>query len=317
MSLLILKAGVLATVQDLGRNGFRRFGINPNGAMDTHAARLINILLGNEETAGVLEMHFPAPVLQFEAETVIALGGADFGAKINGEKIENWCPIVVEKNSILSFSERESGARCYLAVKNRFAAENWLNSQSTNLKAKIGGFDGRALNKGDRLTFTKLPTNNKQRTNYKLSPALIPVYSNFPTVRVTAGAEWEKLTTESQSAFLSGSFTVRHESDRMGFRLRGAELQLRETVELVSSAVNFGSIQLLPDGQLIVLMADHQTTGGYGRIAHVAAIDLPLLAQLNANDQVYFQVIPLAEAENLNLQFERDLSYLKTICRFL
>jgi len=313
MSILVLKSGILSTFQDLGRNGFRRLGINPNGAMDRHAARLINILLGNAETEAVLEMHFPAPCFRFEEDALFALGGADFSARLNEREIENWRPILAAKTDVLSFSERKSGARIYLSVQGGLKTEKWLGSASVNLRAGIG----RALQKGDRIFFnSKLKTQNS-KFNYKISDSLIPRYSGFPTVRVTAGAEFDALTAFGAEEFLKNSFAVTINSDRMGFRLKGEPLHLLDDVRLVSSAVNFGTIQLLPDGQMIILMADHQTTGGYPRLAHVAAIDLPLVAQLNPNDKVYFKLISLPEAEDFILEREKDLNLLKTAIKLI
>lgn len=313
MSISILKSGILTTFQDTGRNGFRRFGINPGGAMDRRAARLINILLGNAETEAVLEMHFPAPVLKFEADAFIALGGADFSARLNEKPIENWRPIFANKNDVLSFPERKSGARIYLAARGGFQTEKWLASASANLRAGIG----KALQKGDEVFLNSKFEIQNSKFNCKISNSMIPRYSNFPTVRVTAGAEFDALTAFGAETFLKNSFSVTPNSDRMGFRLAGEPLYLLEDVRLVSSAVNFGTIQLLPDGQMIVLMADHQTTGGYPRLAHVAEIDLPLVAQLNANDKIYFKMISLPEAENLILQREKDLSLLKTAVKLI
>lgn len=301
----------------MGRENFRRFGINPNGAMDKTASRLINILLGNDDAEAVLEMHFPAPALQFEENAVIALGGADFSPTLNEQPIENRRPITVQKDGILKFTHRNFGSRSYLSVAGGFSVEKWLDSASTNLRAETGGFHGRAFQKNDRLFFKQKTKHKGLRTNIKLSPSLFPFYSRFPTVRIIAGAEWGNLTEESQQNFHSRSFTIRSESDRMGFRLKSAPLEIREKIEIVSSAVNFGTIQLLPDGQLIILMADHQTTGGYPRIANVASIDLPLLAQLNPNDTVNFHLISVAEAENLLVQQEIELNYLRTAIRFL
>jgi antagonist of KipI len=316
MSILIQKSGILSTIQDLGRKGFRQLGINPNGAMDFRAVRLINILLGNDETEAVLEMHFPAPEILFETDVIVALGGADFGAKINDNPIENWRPFFIEKNQLLSFTKKTFGCRAYLSVKGGFKIEKWLGSASTNLTAKIGGFNGRNLIKGDKLPFKQRTANNQQRINYKISKSLIPRYSSFPTVRVVAGAEFEELTALSERNFLKQIFNVRSDSDRMGFRFEGEPLYLLDDKELVSSAVNFGTIQLLPDGQMIVLMADHQTSGGYPRIAHVVSTDLPVLAQLGANDKVGFEMISMPEAENLLLEFEKDLNFLRIGCQF-
>lgn len=304
-------------MQDLGRVGFGRFGINPNGAMDKTAARLINILLGNGENEAVLETHFPTPVLQFEEPATIALGGADFAAHLNDKSVENWRFIQVEKGDVLEFRHRNFGARAYLSVRGGFQIPEWLGSRSTNLQAEIGGFKGCAFRKNDRLSFKQQTANSGQRANFKISNSLIPFYSRFPTARVVAGAEWENLTKESRNIILSNSFTISRESNRMGFRLSGEGLSLTENIELLSSAVNFGTIQLLPDGQLIILMADHQTTGGYPRVGNVAAVDLPLLAQLNPGDTVNFYLISVAEAENLFVEREIELNYLRTAIGFL
>ncbi len=318
MSIFFQKGGLLSTIQDLGRQNFRRFGINPNGAMDRQAARLINILLGNFETEAVLEMHFPAPILEFEANAIIALGGADFGARLNEKPIENWRPFFVEKGDVLKFTKKNFGNRAYLAVKDGFAVEKWLGSSSTNLRAKIGGFSGRSLQTGDRIEFNekwKMEDGKFSSQNlkfpYKISNDLIPPYSSTPTVRIVAGEEFEGLTALSEQYLSTESFTISINSDRMGFRLRGKPLYLLDNIELVSSAITFGTIQLLPDGQMIILMADHQTSGGYPRIAHVALVDLPIVAQLGANDRVSFELISLADAENILLQKESELNRLK------
>lgn len=317
MSILINKAGILTTVQDLGRNNFRRFGINQNGAMDKIAVRLINSLLGNEENCAVLEMHFPAAEILFEEPASFALGGADFSAILNGEPIENWRIYQGEKGSTLKFEQKSFGNRVYLAIKGGFKITKWLGSASTNLKAKIGGFEGRKLQTGDRISFNQIPNTKSQIRNSFVSNSLIPFYSKFPTVRVIAGAEFDDLTAVSQQNFLHETFTITRNSDRMGFRLQGEPLYLQTPKELVSSAVNFGTIQLLPDGQLIVLMADHQTSGGYARLANVISMDLPLLAQLGANDKAAFHLISIEEAENLAVRFEKDLNLLKTAAKFL
>jgi antagonist of KipI len=262
-------------------------------------------------------MHFPAPILQFDEPATIALGGADFAAYLNEKPIENWRPVRVEKGGVLEFRQRNFGARIYLSVRDGFQIPGWLGSRSTNLSAKIGGFDGRAFQKNDRLFFNKRTPKDEQRTNYRISMSVLPFYSRFPTVRVVASAEWKNLSEESQEKFLSNTFSIRRESDRMGFRLTGENLNLTEKIELLSSAVSFGTIQLLPDGQLIILMADHQTTGGYPRVGCVATVDLPLLTQLNPGDTVNFYLISINGAENLLVQQEIELNYLRTAVRFL
>jgi antagonist of KipI len=316
MSILIKKEGLLATIQDLGRNGFRRFGINPNGVMDKTSVRLINILLQNDENEAVIEMHFPAPEILFEETAIFALGGADFGANLDNKPIENWQIWNAEKGSTLKFTDKIKGTCAYLSIQGGFKLKTWLNSASTNLTAEIGGFEGKKLQQNDRISFNHKPQTTNHKPNAKISNSLIPFYSKFPTVRIIESTETELLTAFSQELLLKTCFTITLNSNRMGFRLQGEPLYLLNDKELVSSAVNFGTIQLLPDGQMIILMADHQTTGGYPRIAHVIPTDLPLLAQLGANDKVAFHLISLQEAENLLIEFENNLNFLKTAVKF-
>jgi antagonist of KipI len=312
MSIQILKSGILTSVQDLGRRNFRRFGINPNGVMDAAATRLINVLLGNDENEAVLEMHFPAAEILFEENAFFAVGGADFSARLGDAATENWRPFYAEKGSVLRFAEKKSGSRAYFSVKGGFAVEKWLGSAATNLKAGIGGFDGRSLRQNDRLHFRRpAAAKIEQRISFKISAGLLPFYSRFPAVRVVEGAEFGLLTAGGRETFLHEDFTVSHDSDRMGFRLSGTPLRAAEKKEIISSAVNFGTVQLLPDGQLIILMADHQTSGGYPRLANVISVDRPLLGQLGEGDKAAFHRVTLAEAENLQIEFEKNLNLLK------
>ncbi|MEP6788318.1 MAG: biotin-dependent carboxyltransferase family protein [Acidobacteriota bacterium] len=316
MSILLQKSGILTTVQDLGRTKYRRFGINPNGAMDQTATRLINILLGNYENEAVLEMHFPAPQIVFEAHAIFAIGGGDLTPTLDGQPIENWRCVFAKKRSILKFAGKRSGNRSYLAVKGGFKVPEWLGSSSTNLAANIGGFKGRKLGSGDRIELKAKVKSKKPQIGFRVSNTLIPHYSPFPTVRVIAGAEFESLTNASQKLILGQDFTISNNSNRMGFRLAGEPIALAKSQELVSAAVNFGTIQLLPDGQLIVLMADQQTAGGYPRVAHVITHDLPLLAQLGANDKVAFHIVSIEDAEKLALEYEKELNFLRVGCKF-
>jgi antagonist of KipI len=316
MSILLQKAGVMTTVQDLGREGFRQMGINPGGVMDRAAARLINILIGNHESEGVLEIHFPAAEILFESDAVFALGGADFSAGLDGRPARNWRPQFAPKGSVLRFAAKTSGNRAYLAVAGGVKLEKWLGSASTNLVAKLGGFQGRRLEKGDRI-FLNTGGATAAPHEGSVSSSLIPRYGRFPTVRITPGAEFDALSATDQQTLVKENFVISANSDRMGYRLHGKPIHPAHNNQIVSSAVNFGTIQLFPDGQLIVLMADHQTSGGYPRVGQVAAIDLPLLAQLGTNDKVAFHMITPAEAEDLLMDFERDLKTLKIGCGLL
>lgn len=316
MSVTFLTNSLLTTVQDLGRDGFRAFGINQNGALDKKAVRLINILLGNDENEAVLEIHFPAPKILFEKDALIAIGGADFFAQLDDEKIENWQTIAVKKGQTLRFPKKIRGNRLYLSIKGGFEIEDWLNSKSTNLKAEIGGFEGRNLRKNDRINFRFQISNFKLKNPLKISPRLAMDDAESHKIRIIEGAEFDLLTGFSLENLLKNEYTISPQSDRMCFRLAGEPLYFLHEKELVSSAVAFGTIQLLPDNQMIVLMADHQTTGGYPRIGNVVRADLPRLAQLGAGDKISFTIVSFEEAENLTLEFERNLNFLKTAVNF-
>lgn len=316
MSLVVQKEGILTTLQDLGRKSFQRYGINSNGVMDKIAVRLINILLGNDENEAVLEIHFPADSFLFEQSIFFALGGADFSAELNGETIKNWRVYFAEAGSILKFTKKNLANRAYLSVMNGFDIKSWLNSKSTNLLGKIGGFEGRKLKKGDVLKFNSSFSRSKTKLNRIISNSLIPFYSKLPTVRIIKCAEFEQLNTVSIQILQTETFQISNDSNRMGFRLNGKKLCRISKEEILSSAVNFGTIQLLPDGNLVVLMADRQTSGGYPRIANVISTDLPLISQLGANDKVGFHIVSLQEAEDLSYDFERNLNLLKIACKF-
>ena len=307
MSLLVAKLGILSTVQDLGRTGYRSLGINPSGVMDRTAARIVNTLLGNDDSEGVLELHFPAGEFVFESEVSFAIGGADFGASLNGREVRNWSSVPANKGDVLKFSELRTGTRAYLAVAGGFRIDKWIGSKSTNMVASVGGLHGRRLTSGDRIEFAE-PRKSGSKT---VGPSMVPRYSRFPTVRVIAGAEFELLTAVGESRFLNSAFTLTGGSNRMGYRLSGEAVHLFDGKEMVSAAVSFGTIQLLPDGQLIVLMADHQTSGGYPRIANVIDADLPLLAQLGPGDGVSFHLVTIEEAERAIFALERDLNLLR------
>jgi antagonist of KipI len=307
MPLVVSKPGILTTVQDLGRTGYRSLGINPGGVMDRTATRIINTLLGNDGWEAVLELHFPAGEFVFETEISFAIGGADLGALLNGRELRNWSVASANNGDVLKFSERRTGNRGYLAVAGGFRVDEWLGSKSTNLVASAGGFQGRKLAAGDRIEFVE----RRKVSPKTVGPSIVPRYSRFPTVRIIAGAEFDLLTAISERRLLNSAFTVTNESNRMGYRLSGDPLHLLDSKEMVSAAVSFGTIQHLPDGQLIVLMADHQTSGGYPRVANVIESDLPLLAQLGPGDGVSFHLVTIEEAERELLEFARELNILR------
>ncbi len=316
MSILIERPGIFTTVQDLGRHGYRRFGINPAGVMDPAAARLINAILGNDDDGAVLETHFPGPTIIFEEETTAALGGADLLPQLDDAPLPTWQVFNVKQGSTLKFTGKRQGHRCYLAVKGGFDLQPWLGSLSTNLFAGRGGFLGRRLESGDRIKVNRRNMPTPVLMHRQISPWVIPPYSDSPTIRILPGAEFEGLTNESREKFFNQEFTISTTSDRMGFRLEGEPIEMSDRQELVSAAVGHGTVQALPDDQLIVLLADHQTTGGYPRLAHVISRDLPLIGQLGPGDKFTFQMTTVEEAEQLKLEFERNLKFLRAGSKF-
>jgi len=318
MSLQIIKAGILDTIQDQGRYGYQHLGINPCGAMDLYAAQLANALLGKDLNAAVIEIHFPTPKILFQKETIICITGANFSPTIDHKKIPVNQPIAINKNTVLHFEKMLSGARCYLSIFHDLDLKKWLNSYSTNLVAGAGGFNGRALKKADTLNFK----NNfeykylAEGNSFALLPWTIEATSLKKEIRFIKGNEWEWLTDDATKIFVEGNYKILNNSNRMGYRLEGNALKVKEEMQLISSGVTFGTIQLLPNGQMIVLMADHQTTGGYPRIGHVINADLSILAQCNPGDEIKFKAVELAIAEQEFLQQQRDLQQMQTGSKF-
>lgn len=313
MLIKITRPGIFTTIQDLGRPGFRALGIGPGGAMDGFAAAAANYLVGNEPQDPVIEMHFPAPEIFFESEALASITGANFTPVLDGQPVETWKPVLVKKNSTLLFDRHKSGARAYLATNPCIMPGNWLNSFSTNTRVKAGGHGGRALQKSDIIAVQDKEHPIPRADFLELTEMDTRIYGDRK-LRCIAGPEWHLLDEASGSRFQEASYMITTQSDRMGYRLKGANLALRDPVEMVSSPVDCGTIQLLPGGQLIILMADHQTTGGYPRIASVISADLPKLAQSAIADPLLFELTDLDTAEELLFSMYRELELIKNTC---
>jgi KipI family sensor histidine kinase inhibitor len=294
----VLRAGMLTTVQDLGRFGQRAAGVPLSGAMDSMALRVANFLVGNPAGTAALEFTLVGPEVEFLSDAVVALGGAEFHG------LPRWQPVRVPAGTRLDFGAARSGARGYLAVAGGFAANTVFGSGSTYLRAGFGGFAGRALRAGDMLRGPRVA--RQVRDHWRIDERILPRYSSSPTVRVVRGTQGEEMGT----ALFSGKFQVTPQSDRMGLRLSGSKLVRTSAAELLSTAVTPGTIQVPPDGQPIILMADAQTIGGYPQAAHVITVDLPLVAQLRPGDSVEFCEVSLEDAEKLLLAREQALSIL-------
>jgi len=320
MSLTVTKAGICDTVQDLGRRGYQHRGINPGGVMDGWAAQIINLLAGNDPGAAVIEMHFPAAAMAFQEDCILVIGGADFTPVINGNEVPLHQPLLVQVGSELQFRSRKKGSWCYIAVRGGFAVEPWLGSCSTHLKAGAGGWQGRVLQKNDTIHFRlRQSSSQKHSRGFAIFPWGAAAFADpAPSneIWIVTGNEWKELNEESKQMIGESSFTLQPSSDRMGYSIKGPALSLLKDEQLVSSAVGFGTIQLLPDGQLVILMADHQTTGGYPRIGHVVKAHLPRLAQLQPGSNLAFKMISHSTAEQLLLQQYRHIKELKNACDF-
>ncbi|MGQ0740059.1 MAG: biotin-dependent carboxyltransferase family protein [Bacteroidota bacterium] len=318
MSLQIIKAGILDTIQDGGRYGHQHLGINPSGAMDKYAMQVANALVGNRLTEAVIEMHFPASVFLFGYPALIAVSGANFSAAINGDAIPHLHPVWVNKNDVLQFRKPVQGARAYMAIAGGMQTNEWMGSHSTHLKAMAGGYNGRNLHKGDEILFRQSFPPTPGEADFIVLPwqADIKYADDTKELLTLQGNEWDRLSTESKENFTMTSFVITQQSDRMGYRLNNIPLPVMTNEEVVSSAVSFGTVQLLPDGKLIILVADHQTTGGYPRVAHVISAQHSRLAQLKAGDKIHFRFTDLKTAEELWVKQQQHLLQLQNACTF-
>jgi antagonist of KipI len=326
MSLRIIRPGLLTTVQDLGRPGYQHLGVVVSGAMDALALRVANLLVGNAQGAGGLEITLLGPTIHFESDQLIALTGADLSPTLNGQPASMHRPIAVRAGTLLAFGAARAGSRAYLAVAGGLAVPLVLGSRSTYLRAGLGGWHGRALRAGDELPVGDSTTIGQQlrellaptaaprawaAARWTPGPTLCPTPRLKSLIRAMRGPEYEQFAPATQQAFWHKPFTITPAADRMGYRLFGPELRRETTAELLSSAVTFGTVQVPPGGQPIVLLGDAQTTGGYPRLAQVITADFGALAQAAPGQQLQFQEVSLAEAQALYLAQERRLRTLR------
>jgi antagonist of KipI len=273
----LIKKGLLDTWQSLPSYGLQHEGIPPGGAMDTFSLQIANALVGNDIYDKVLEMHFPAGVYQFETSTLLAICGADFTACVDNVAVPMNQPIKVPPGAILSCKKPVSGQRVYIAT--RALADEQVS------RVKI-------------LPWSMNPEN---------------VFTNEP-IRMLCGREWDQIKACSQQLFLSKEFGISATSNRMGYQLIQDPLKTVITPPLLSSAVTAGTIQLIPSGQLVILMAAHQTTGGYPRIAHVISVDLPRLAQKGPGDSLRFSLTDAMTAEYEWILQQNYLQQVRNVC---
>jgi antagonist of KipI len=294
VALQVEKPGLLTTIQDLGRPGHRKFGVPPSGAMDRFALAAANRLVGNPEGAGGLECALGGPVLLALQPCLVAVTGADFTPCVNGAEVPLWTGVYLAAGERLSFAGRRWGARCYVAVAGGLSGSRWLGSISTYLLVEKGGFDGRTLEAGDVLSLAA-PAPRPLIAGRHLSRRLLPEYGKEPALAAIPGPHHTRLKRPSRTTLWKSSFEVSRDADRMGYRLQGQQLELTGR-ELLSIGLTVGAVQLPLGGQPILLMADHQTAGGYPVILGVTRAALPLAAQLLPGDRLSFRETTAAEA---------------------
>jgi antagonist of KipI len=309
MSLIEVRApGLLTTVQDLGREGFGPMGVSPSGAADAVALRVGNRLAGNAEGAAGLEMTLLGGTFFFREAVVAALTGSDFAPALDDRRVETWSSVEIRAGQTLQLGPTRAGARCYLCVRGGIDVKPFLGSASTHLLSGIGGFEGRALRKGDVLkvgraieafrTFRK--RNLARRALEKLAPRKV--------LRVTAGPQSDWFSKEEQKMFYAGTYRVTEESNRMGLRLEGAAIASAPGGEMISEGVSLGAVQITASGLPIILFVEQQTTGGYPKIANVISADMSSLGQLRPRDEIRFELVKMETARALLAEREELLA---------
>lgn len=309
MSIRVLSKGLLTTVQDLGRFGFQAQGVPVSGAMDTDAACVGNLLVGNTVDKGVLELAFAGADLQFEQGGYCAVTGGDFSPAINGTAIDTHCAYPVKAGDRLTFGAVKTGNYCYVAVSGGIDVPPIMGSRSTYTRAALGGFCGRKLEKGDCIPVGSHP---HKLLNLHLRKTVPPDFScDVAQIRVILGPQDDCFTSDGLETFFREEYTVTTELDRMGVRLEGSAVAHKTDGNIISDGVAFGSVQLPTHGKPIIMLADRQTVGGYTKIAGVARCDLGRLVQLRPGERLRFVKISLQEAHSLSAEKMQQLEAFK------
>lgn len=294
----IMDPGLLTTLQDLGRPGLRHFGVPLSGAADRLSFACANAVLGNPTDAAALEATLIGPTLRFVRDQEFCIAGADMNASLNEETIALCQSVTARTGDVLSLSGARTGARCYIAFAGGVDGRDFLGSLSTYPPAALGGIEGRALKKGDKLHCAKLQPNARREIPQFLRTRLTHDF----ILRANVGPDAERIDSASLEKFFASAFKVDRRAGRMGARLIGGQIQLADRSPMNSSAVFPGTIQCPPDGAPFLLLSDAQTLGGYPRIAQLIAADLPLAGQVRPGDNIWFRKVTADEGRNITLQ---------------
>lgn len=293
----VVKPGWFTTVQDLGRYGYQQYGVPVSGAMDRYSYILANRLIGNRDQDAALEIILKGPELLFEHDSVIAVTGADLTPSVNGISIPLWTSVLVEARSQLTFGARRAGVRCYVAIAGGIEVPVALGSRSTHTYSQTGGMKGRALAQGDVLIGGVPFPHTRARIGRCVPERLRPVSTTLATLRILPGPQRSSFSDHALEVLTTSPYRLSSESDRMGYRLVGPKLAHTGSGPWISDGTAMGALQVPPDEQPILLMADRQTTGGYPKIAVVISADLHLAAQLMPGETVEFRTTTLPEAQ--------------------
>lgn len=295
MSITILNPGMLTSVQDLGRIGYQQYGVSVSGVMDPRSASIANILVDNDEGEAVLECTMMGPHLRFDAPNIIAITGGDLGATLDGQSIDTYRAVPVNAGQTLRFTMLRTGCRAFVAFAGGLDIPLVMGSRSTDMKAKIGGYQGRKLQKDDVIAFRAPKTDLKNLGVRHISPEFVPRAEY--KLRVVLGPQDDAFTELGIMTFLSSVYTLTPEFDRMGCRLDGELIEHIKDGNIISDGIAFGAIQVPSAGKPIIMLADRQTTGGYTKIANVISADFRILAQLKAGDRVRFEKVSITTAQ--------------------
>jgi antagonist of KipI len=297
--------GLQTTVQDLGRNGFGPLGVSPSGAADSISLRLGNRLVSNAESAAGLEMMLLGGTFAFPEGAILALAGSNFGAMLDGVRLDVGRSVEVRPGQMLRLGPTSSGARCYLCVQGGIRVKQFLGSASTHILSGLGGFEGRALRKGDVLRIGSATKPFRKRT---IAPQAAEQLSGRSILRVTPGPQVDWFRESSLRSFYAGAYRVGEQSNRMGLRLEGAMVTPRDAGQMITEGVSLGAVQVPAGGSPIILFVEQQTTGGYPKIANVIAADIHRVGQLRPRDEIRFEEVTFDQARSLLLEQEKMLA---------
>lgn len=313
----VIKPGMLTSVQDLGRYGYRHIGVGVSGAMDDFAFTVANLLIGNSNEAAGLEVTLGGCVLKFTGTTTIALTGSNMFATLDGQPIRPWSAVSVKAGQVLKTAMATQGLRSYIAVAGGIDVPVVMGSRSTDLKASFGGFNGRALKKGDHLTLLKSPINQSSpkplHQGFGVSRRVLDTFEHALSVkvRIVPAAQWGCFSEENQRCFLASKWLVTPQSNRLGYLLSGPVIKTEETLELLSHGILPGCVQMPPSGQPVIQLNDANTCGGYPKLGVVIKSDLRKLAQVRPSEFIQFELCTPAEAVTAHRLREEEINTLR------